>query len=76
MMKSCRTHHFGSVSSIFPDSFSYFRGVRQPADFAGSPCTFHRREFEDISTRKARQFHTASIREKYIRVVVYVYKFR
>lgn len=24
-----------------PDSFSYFRGVHQPADFAGSPCTFH-----------------------------------
>lgn len=24
-----------------PDSFSYFRGVHQPADFAGNPCTFH-----------------------------------
>lgn len=67
VMKSCRTHRWvGSVSSIFlpPDSFSYFRGGTPAGGFRRKPVYVPRREFEDISARKARQFHRASIRER------------
>lgn len=47
-----------------PDSFSYFRGGTPAGGFRRKPVYVPRREFEDISARKARQFHRASIRER------------
>lgn len=59
-------HASGSVSSIFPPRFFLLFSWCTPAGgFRRKPVYVPRREFEDISTRKARQFHTASIREKY-----------